>query len=176
MGVYHRHGIRQNTLAGVVVGDHHIHAQLTGEGHLIHGGDAAVHSDDQRDALSGQGGDGLPVQAIALLQPAGDIGQHSAPLAGQKFGEQTGGGNAVHIIVPIDRYLLSPLQGQPDPCRRLIHAQHQQRRQKGLPSGGQQLPGLVPAMNAPGSQDGGQQGGQSRPFQGGAKGRVGGRH
>ena len=51
VGIHHSHSLRQDFLALVVVGDHQIHAQFPAQPGLFHGGDAAVHGDDQIDAL-----------------------------------------------------------------------------------------------------------------------------
>ena len=83
----------------MMVGDHHIHAQRGGEVHLLVAGDAAVHGDHQRGALVPQALDGLPAEAVAILDPAGDMPQAPDAAAGEIVHQQHRGGDAVHVVV-----------------------------------------------------------------------------
>ena len=157
MGVHHRRGGGQGIFALVVVGDHHIHLQAPGKVYFLHGGDAAVHGDDEGHPLGGQGLDGLQVEAVALLQPVGDVGGHLSPHAPQAVGEQAGGGDAVHVIIPVDRQVLSRLQSLAHPRRRPVHIPQQHRVQHRLCPGGEQLPGLIGLSDPSGGQNGRQQ-------------------
>ena len=165
VGVHHRRSLRDGLLALMVVGDDHVNPQLPGKLHLPGGGDAAVHRDDQRDPLPGQVEDRLLIEAVALLQPVGDVGAHPPPQPGEAVGEQTGGRNAVHVVVPIDRNGLPPLQGPGDPEDRPVHVLEQHGVQQRLFPGGEQLPGLLRLCHAPGGQDAGQKGGNAGPLQ-----------
>ena len=134
----------------MVVGDDHVHPQGAGQLRLLHGGDAAVHGDDQGHPLPGQQGHGLPVQAIALIQAAGDVGGDGHPPPDKEIGEQAGGGDAVHVVVPVDRYLFAPLHSQAHPLDGLVHVPDE----KGVAelAGGreQQLSGLLRRVHPPG--------------------------
>ena len=165
MGVHHRCGGGQRVFALVVIGDHHVHAKSGGKGHLLHGGDAAVHRDNEGHPLVGQGVDGLQVEAVPLLQTVGDVGGHMPPHAPQAVGKQAGGGDAVHIVVPVDRQVLPCLQRPAHPRRRPVHVPQQHGVQHRFRSRGEQPPGLVRLGDAPGGQDGRQQGRDARRLQ-----------
>ena len=51
MGIHHSHSFGQGVLALVVISDHQIDPQFFTELGLFHGGDTAVHGDDQLDAF-----------------------------------------------------------------------------------------------------------------------------
>ena len=165
VGVHHRRSLRDGLLALVVVGDDHVNSKLPGKLHLPSGGDAAVHRDDQCDPLLGQVEDRLLIQAVALLQPVGDVGAHPPSQPGEAVGEQTGGGDAVHIVIPVDRHQLSRFQGTAHPEDRPVHVLEQHGVQQRLFPGGEQLPGLLRLCHAPGGQDAGQKGGDAGPLQ-----------
>jgi len=166
VGVHHRHGGGQDLLAGVVVGDDHLDALFSGIGHLVHGGDAAVHRDDEGDPLGGEVVDGLVVEAVALLQPVGDVGQDSAPFGAEELRQQTGGGDAVHVVVAVDRHEFFILNCPADARHRLVHVPQEHGVVGDAAVGIEQSPGLFPGGNAPGGEDPGQQGGDSGPEQG----------
>ena len=176
MGVHHRRRLGQPVFTGVVVGDDQVHAQLPGIVGLVQGGDAAVHRDDEPHPLAGLGGHGLVVQAIALLQPPGDIGPHVGPQALQKLGQQAGGGDAVHVIVAVDGDGLPILNGPPHPGNSPVHVPHEHGVQQGFGLGGEEPPGGLRVRHAPGGQHRRQQGGQAARLQGALPLREGGSH
>ena len=169
MGGHHRRAAGQRVRALVVVGDHHVHPQALGVLRLVHGGDAAVHRDDKGNALPVQGIHCVPVQAVALLHPVGDVGNHRRALAAEKIGEQAGGGDPVHVIVPVDGDALVPLQRQTQAPGGLVHVQHQQRVVEQFLPAGQKGSGLFRSVLTPGAQSQGRQRGDARPLQGGAR-------
>src|SRR5699024_11593505 len=63
--------------------------------YLLVAGDAAVHGDHQRGALVPQALDGVLGQAVALLDPAGDVPQAPGTAAFQIVQQQDRGGDAV---------------------------------------------------------------------------------
>ena len=151
-GVHHRCGRGKLLFALVVVGDDDVQPQALGVLSLLDGGDAAVYSDDDRRALFSQPLHRPLVQAVALLQTIGDIGQNFATLAAEEIGKQTGGGNAVHIIIPIDGDGLALLQSGLQPFDGLVHVGHLHRVMKLLPLI-EQPPGPRRIGNAPGGED-----------------------
>ena len=148
-----------------MVGDNHVHLLLLGVPGLVHGGDAAVHRDNEADPPLFQGAHSLPVEAVAFLHPVGDVGNDRPSLAPKKIGEQTGGRNAVHVIVPVDGHRLPPLQSGAQPRRRKVHVLHQKRVVEQLPAGGQKGLGLLCRVQSPCAQGQGRQGGDSGLFQ-----------
>ena len=157
VGVHHRHGGGKGILTFVVVGDDDLQPQSVGMVGLGHGGDAAVHRDDHRDPLVFQFLHRLPVQAVALLQPVGDIGYDFAPLPAEKIGEQAGGGDAVHVIVSVDRQSFPLVQSGLQPPDGFVHILHGH----GVTQGGffkQKPPGRLSVGPAPGGKDLGAQG------------------
>ena len=91
-----------------MIRDDQIHALLPAEAGLLTGGDSAVHGDDQTDALGLQTDNGLLIEAVALLDPPGDIAGDLTALAPEKLRQQAGGGDAIHIVVAKDRDVLPP--------------------------------------------------------------------
>ena len=166
VGVHHRGGGWQGFLAGVVVGNDHVNAQAASQGGLLHGGNAAVYRDDKGDALIGQGVDRLLIQTVALSQAAGDVGDHISAPGGEKLGEKTGRGNAVHIVVAVDGDQLSPFQGQPHPADGQVHVPQKRGVRNRLLVGGEKPAGVFRADHTPGGQQPGQQRRQAGPLQG----------
>ena len=166
VGVHHRRRPGQAVFTGVVVGDDQVHPQLPGIVGLVQGGDATVHRDNKPHPLAGLGGHGLPVQAIALLQPPGDIGLHIGPQVQQKLGQQAGGGDAVHVIVAVDGDGLPVVDGPPHPGSSFVHVPHEHGVQQRLGLGGEEPPGILRVRHPPGGQHRRQQGGQAALLQG----------
>ena len=127
VGIHHRHGAGQRLLALVVVGDDHVHAQGVGEVHLLHAGDAAVHRDEKPCALAVQPFDGVAAQAVAVLDAAGDVVQHVGAPALEVVHQNTGGGDAVHVVVAEHGDLLPVRQRLLHTGRGLVHIRHQER-------------------------------------------------
>ena len=115
----------------MMVGDDEINAQLFTQLRLIDGGDAAVHGDDQLDALSVELVDGDGIQAVALLQTAGNVAHRVGAVAAEKIRQQAGGGDAVHIVVAEHGDLLPPGHGKSHPAGGLVHIRHQKRVKQG---------------------------------------------
>ena len=111
--------------AFVVVGDDHVHADPGGMGRLLHRGDAAVDGDDQAHALGLQRIEGAAVEAVALLIAVGNIVITGQTLPAQVVRQQTGGGDAVHVVVAVDRHGLLPLNGAPNARAGPVHAEDQ---------------------------------------------------
>ena len=105
------HAVRQRLLALVVIGNAQIDAEAFAVFRLLDGGDAAVNGDDELRALLVERADGELVQPIALLQPAGDVGDAAVEpaLPAEKVRQQRGRGDAVHIVVAEHDDLLAAL-------------------------------------------------------------------
>ena len=86
VGIYHCHRMGQVLLALMMVRYHHIHTQRGGVFHLVVAGDAAVHRHHQRGALVIEPPDGVPAEAVAVLDAAGDIPQAPGAAAAQIVG------------------------------------------------------------------------------------------
>ena len=165
MGVDDGAGVRQNFLALVVVGDDHVQTQRTGMGHFVQVGDAAVHGDDEGHATLRQGVDGLRIQGVPLSDAVGHIGDDAAALAAQVVSEQTGGGDAIHIIVAIDADGFSCGQSALDPLHRLRHPLHGHGVMETGDSAAQKFLGLRSLVKAAGGQDEGGEGRDAGGFQ-----------
>ena len=127
VGVHHGHGLGQFRLADVVIGDDQVHAQIPAQLRLGHGGDAAVHSDDQGHSLVVKIRNGNGVQPVAFLQPARDIADDLAPHAPEEIRQQAGGGDAIHVIVAEHGDGLACGQGQTHPVHGFVHVRHGKR-------------------------------------------------
>ena len=165
VGIHHGNGAGQLVLTLVVVGDDEIDSLIPAEQGLPVGGDAAVHGDNQGDALGFQGRNGLFVEAVALLDSAGDIVGDAAALTAEKFRQQAGGGDAVHVVVAEHSDPFTPLQGQAQPVSGRLHIPHGQRVGQRL-RGGEKLPGMLRLGIAPAAKHPGRQGRVSCLLQG----------
>ena len=125
-GVHHGHGVGQGVFTFVVVGDDQVQTDLTGVFGLLHAGDAAVHGDDQGDALVIEGAEGVAAQPVAVLHPAGDMLEALGSLGAQVVHQQHGGGDAVHIVVPEHGDAFPVRQGAADAGDGLVHIFHQE--------------------------------------------------
>ena len=121
VGVHNGGGPGKLVLALVVVRNHQVQPQLPAQLRLLYGGDAAVHGDNELDPFALQLPDGDGVQAVALLQPPGDVAQTVGPLPTQKVCQKAGGGDAVHVVVAEDRNPLLVFKGLPHPGHGLVH-------------------------------------------------------
>ena len=108
----------------MMVGDHQINVHFPAKLRFRHGGDAAVHGDDQFDALLVQLVDGDGIEAIALFQTAGYVGDAVGAVTAQKVGQQAGGGNTVHIIVAEYGDFFPPGHGKTHPAGGQVHVGH----------------------------------------------------
>ncbi len=124
VGVHHGHSLGEGVLAFVMVGDDQVDSQLPAQCRLLHGGDAAVHGDDELHALAGELPDGDGVQAVALLQTAGDVAAAVGALLSQVVRQQAGGGDAVHVVVAENGDFLPTAQGQSHPAGGQVHVRH----------------------------------------------------
>ena len=131
VGVHHSNRGGQRLLALMMVGDDEINAQLLTQLRLAHGGDTAVHGDDQLDALGVELVNGDGIQAVALLQTAGNVAHHIRAVAAEKIRQQAGGGDAVHVVVAEHGDLLTPGHGKSHPSGSLVHIRHQKRVKQG---------------------------------------------
>ena len=125
MGIHHRGGFRQGILAFVVIGDHQIDAQILAHPGFLDGGDTTVHGDDQLDAFCVELVNGDGVEAVAFLQPAGDVTDHVGTLMAQKIRQKAGGGDAVHVIIAENGDLFAPGQSKTHPGNSFVHVMHQ---------------------------------------------------
>ena len=157
VGVHHSHGVRKIFLTLVVVRDHHIHTQGVGKFHFLIAGDAAVHGDHQCGALIVKPLDGVFGQAVAVLNPPGDIPQAVYAAALEIVHQQHRGGDAVHIVVTKDRDGLSAGDGPLNPGDGLAHVPHQHGGDGQLSLPVQKFCGPLRRGDAPGGQDRGKQ-------------------
>ena len=164
VGVHHGNGLGQGILALMVVGDHQIHSQLPAQLRFGDGGDAAVHGDDELHAVLMELVQGDGVQTVALFQPAGDVADAVGTVAAQKVRQQTGGGDAVHVIVAKNGNFLLVFDGHGHPARGFVHIRHQKRVRKSSATV-QNFLRLLAGFDAPGGQHHGRQRGVSSPNQ-----------
>ena len=157
MGVHHGHGAGKFLLALMVVSDHHIHTQRIGEVHFVVAGNAAVHGDHQGSALIVEALNGVLAEAVAVLDPAGDIAQAAGAAAFQIIQQQHRGGNAVHIVVAEHGDDLPIGDGPLDTGNGLVHILHQHGGDSQAPVPLQILGRALGGGDAPGRQHDGQQ-------------------
>ena len=105
----------------MMVRDDERHAQLPAELGLLQRRDAAVHRDDEPHALRMELADGPGVQAVALLEPPGDVDDAVRTYAAQKIRQQAGGRDAVHVIIAEHGDALPELQRLPHRLHGAVH-------------------------------------------------------
>ena len=157
MGIYHGHSLRQNVLALMVVSDDQINAQFPAFFCFLYGGDAAVHSDNEVYILGFEIVDGGHVETIALFQPGWNIPDTVCAAIGEIIRQETGGSNAVHIIVAVDGDFFSTLKGQGDSGRCLIHVRKKHGVKETFPAGSKEAAGLIRGVKSSGNQNCGSQ-------------------
>ena len=157
VGVHHCQRPRQLLLALMMVGDDHIQPDGGSEVHLLVAGDAAVHGDHQRGALVPQALDGLLGQAIALLDPAGNMPQAADAAAFEIVHQQNRGSDAVHVVVAEHGDGL-PLADRPlDAGDGFVHIPHQHGGHAEAPVPLQRLGRRLGSGDTPGRQDRGEE-------------------
>ena len=164
VGVDDRGAVGQALLTFMVVGDDERHAELLAVFGLVQRGDAAVDGDDQPHALGGKLPDGGIVQAVALLQTAGDMGRAVRAQRAQALDQQAGGGDAVDVVVAEYgdlRAVRDSLLQQRGSRAEFLHGQRiaQRRRRVKL------LFCVFRGNAAPAAQHAGRQRGKARPLQ-----------
>ncbi len=105
----------------VMVGDHHLDAELARESHLLDRRDRAVHGDQQPCAPRREPPHGRRVQAIAVACTVGQVEVDVRPQAPQRAHEHRGRADAVDVVVAVDRdprALRRRGRGSPPPPRR----------------------------------------------------------
>ena len=125
--VHDRVCFRQGVVALVVVGDHHLHAQLARGCDLRIRRDTGVHGDQQARALLIELLHRLAGQAVAFAQAVGDVVFAHRAAAAQVIHHDAGGGDAVHIVVAVNNDMFAPPDRAADHRGRFIHIGQQER-------------------------------------------------
>ena len=85
-----------------MVGDDQVDAELARAPRGVGAADAAVHRDDQRDAVGVQPLDRRRLQAVAVLQPLGDEVHDVGAEQLERAAQDHRGGDAVDVVVAVD--------------------------------------------------------------------------
>jgi hypothetical protein len=101
----HDRGVRQRAVCAgaVVVGDEHVQPGRPSGGHLLDRGDRAVDGHQQARPARGEALDGGQGQAVAVVQPAGQIPIDLGSEPPQAAHEHRGGAHPVDVVVAVDR-------------------------------------------------------------------------
>ena len=105
---------------------------------------------------------GGPVQPVALFNAVRDVADHPAAPLPEKFREQTGGGDAVHVVIPVNGNDFPALQRPADARGGPIHVPHEKRVMEQLGAVGKKCPSLCRGVQPAGAQHSGAEGGQAR--------------
>ena len=134
------HGERRRQLGVglVMVGDDQIDAVFAGATCGVGAANAAVDRDDQRDAVGMQPIDGRRLQAVPILDPFGeevhDVGAEQL----ERPAKDHRGGDAVHVVVAVDRDPLPPADSRENPIDRRPHVGQRHRIVKMIDRGVQE--------------------------------------
>ena len=114
-------GRRQRLVEMMMVGDDELHAQGPGPSGRLHGGDPAVHRDDQAAAVGGERLDGPRLEAVAVLEAVGHVPADAGADRLEAAQQDRGAAHAVGVVVAVHHDpAAGPGRGQ-DPVRRLGH-------------------------------------------------------
>lgn len=105
----------------MMVDDHHLQAQVPGQGHLIRVVDAAVDGHEHRRLA---GGDGLhrgPREPVPFFEAAGEVPLGFQAQAAQSQDHESGGRHPVGIVVAVDHDAAAPVDGLRYHLHRLVH-------------------------------------------------------
>ena len=111
----------------VVVADDDIESYLIGERGFLHGGDAAVGGEDQDASAVADFFERLLVHAVSLDHSLGDVVIVRRIQFPEEMDHQCGGGDPVHIVIPIHGDFLPGFNSRDDAVHGLFHPQHQKR-------------------------------------------------
>ena len=109
---------RQLVVRLVVVGDDQVDAELARAPRGLDAADAAVDRDDQRHAVGVQPIDRRRLQAVAVAQPLGDEVHDVAAEHLERAAEDHGRGDAVDVVVAVNRDALAAGDGLLEPLDR----------------------------------------------------------
>ncbi len=102
LGVDHAHRLGQLVADGVMVGDDDVEAQPVGVGDFFQRADAAIHRDDDADAILHQLGQGSLVQSIPLVHAVGDVGTGMTAKCAQRLDQERRRRDAIGVEIAID--------------------------------------------------------------------------
>ena len=114
----------------MMVCNHEIETETPGENRLFRGGYAAVNGDDEGTALFPESLQGRGVQTVPFVTAVGDVPAAIHPAASQIVREKAGGGDAVHVIVAVDRDTFLLLNRPENPVAGFLHPQDSKRIQQ----------------------------------------------
>jgi hypothetical protein len=121
LGIDDRDGIRQIAVGLVVVGDDEIEAQLARASRRVGAADAAVHGDDDLDALGVEPLERGRLQAVAIAEPLGDEMRHLPAEQLERTAQNHGGRDAVDVVITMNGDALAVGQGPQQPLDGAIH-------------------------------------------------------
>ena len=104
-GVEDSHGVGQLVVGHVVVADDEVDAFALGVCNLLHGLDAAIEGDDERDAVLGGIVDTLVGDAVTLVVAVGDVVVEPRVEILQELVYQRYGRRSVHVVIAINHNL-----------------------------------------------------------------------
>jgi len=128
--VDHGKAIGQIGIRLVVVGNDQVDAQVAGPARRLGAADAAVDRDDQLHPFGVQAIDGVRLQAIAVGQPLGDEVADVGAQQLERPPQDDGGGDAVNVVVAVDRNALLRGDGGQQPIGCLAHVGQAERVQQ----------------------------------------------
>ncbi len=121
VGVHHGHRRQRLRPHQVVVGDDDVHSPTAGVGDLARETDAAVHGDQKAGSGIRQFVYGRSIQAVPLLHPMGDVRAGLRAQGAEREDQESGGGDAVGVKIPVDGDGLFSPDGLPNPGNGPVH-------------------------------------------------------
>lgn len=89
---------------------------------LVREQDAAIHSDDEFDAIRFLKIQRVGIETIAFIEPIWDVAAHVRAESFQCLHHQSGGGDTIHIVIAVDRDRLIVVQRMLDTVHGGLHA------------------------------------------------------
>ena len=123
----HRERRRQRGIRFVMVRDDQIDAQFAGAPRRVSATDAAIDRNDQRHAFGMQSVDRCWLQPVAVLETLRDEVDHIGAEQFERAPQDDGGGDAVDVVVAVDRDPLAVGDRAHDPLDRDLHVGERHR-------------------------------------------------
>ena len=120
-------GVRDGFTRRVVIGDDEVNAESPAEFRLGHGGDTAVHGDDDPGANRRRSPDSRLGEAVPMLHPVGDVIKTGEPDAPEELDEERRRRYPVHVVIAVDADRLPSVSRSNQTLDRCLHPAHEKR-------------------------------------------------
>ena len=112
----------------MMIQDDHVHAAILQPLDWFNGGRSAIHGEEQADGKFLEAmGHPIGAEPVAFLQPVREIVVHAPAHPAQKLGQQSGRGNAIHVVITKDHHRFTGFPRPHQPADSGIHVGQEER-------------------------------------------------